>query len=102
MLNSHVFSKTAIEHDSKQSSQTIEIKIECFGAIERLLPANLSLQSKSGMTISDVLDDLIRSYPEAESLLDRCACAIGEDIIPRQTLLESDSIVVLLSPVAGG
>ncbi|KAF1027527.1 MAG: hypothetical protein GAK29_00627 [Acinetobacter bereziniae] len=102
MLNSSVLSKIAIDHDSKQSSPMIEIKIECFGAIERLLPSDLSLQTQSGMTISDVLDDLICRYPKAESLLDRCACAIGEDIIPRQTLLESDSTVVLLSPVAGG
>ena len=47
MLNSSVLSKTAIDHDSKQSSPTIEIKIECFGAIERLLPSDLSLQTKT-------------------------------------------------------
>jgi sulfur carrier protein ThiS len=35
-------------------------------------------------------------------MLERCACAVGEDIIPRQTALTQDSILVLLSPVAGG
>jgi hypothetical protein len=54
------------------------------------------------MRISDVLDYVVRAYPHAGNMLERCACAMGEDIIPRQTLLTSDSTVVLLSPVAGG
>lgn len=80
----------------------ITIKIECFGAIERLLPTNLSLQFTSEILISDVLADVVQTYPEAGKMLERCACAIGEDIIPRQTLLITDSTLVLLSPVAGG
>ncbi|WP_320076712.1 MoaD/ThiS family protein [Acinetobacter haemolyticus] len=34
--------------------------------------------------------------------LEKCACAIGEDIVPRQSILKEDTQLVLLSPVAGG
>ncbi|MCS4297404.1 MoaD/ThiS family protein [Acinetobacter sp. RIT698] len=91
-----------IANQFKDIQQHMTVKIECFGAIERLLPTDLTLQCESEMRISDVLDYVVRAYPHAGNMLERCACAIGEEIIPRQTLLTADSTVVLLSPVAGG
>ena len=91
-----------IANQFKDIQQQMIVKIECFGAIERLLPTDLTLQCESEMRISDVLDYVVRAYPHAGNMLERCACAIGEEIIPRQTLLTADSTVVLLSPVAGG
>jgi len=86
----------------KNIPQQMTVKIECFGAIERVLPADLILQCESNMLISDVLEYVVRAYPDSGKMIQHCACAMGEDIIPRQTLLTSDSTVVLLSPVAGG
>ncbi|WP_180124934.1 MoaD/ThiS family protein [Acinetobacter sp. YH12080] len=80
----------------------ITIKIESFGAIERLLPENLSLNCLAQQSIAEVLQQVTDQFPESFSMLERCACAIGEDIVPRQTALMRDSTVVLLSPVAGG
>ncbi|WP_168377474.1 MULTISPECIES: MoaD/ThiS family protein [Acinetobacter] len=80
----------------------ITIKIESFGAIERLLPENLSLTCFAQQSIAEVLQQVTDQFPESFSMLERCACAIGEDIVPRQTALVQDSTVVLLSPVAGG
>ncbi|MCL6236166.1 MoaD/ThiS family protein [Acinetobacter sp. ANC 5579] len=80
----------------------ITIKIESFGAIERLLPENLSLTCFAQQSIAEVLQQVTDQFPESFSMLERCACAMGEDIVPRQTALMQDSTVVLLSPVAGG
>lgn len=52
--------------------------------------------------IADVLDQIKIRYPSASDLLEHCACAIGEDIVARQSRLTQDSTLVLLSPVAGG
>ena len=81
---------------------SIEIKIEAFGAIERQLPADLHLQCSAEIPVAKVLDQLLSLYPNVHSMLERCACAIGEDIISRQQVLTQDSTLVLLSPVAGG
>lgn len=83
-------------------TSTIQIKIEAFGAIERQLPAHLSFSCHHQICISDVLAHIIQQYPASASLLERCACAIGEDIVPRQMQLTGDTHLVLLSPVAGG
>lgn len=91
-----------IHTDFQQSTAAIMIKIECFGAIERLLPANLSLQYAFAIAIQTVVHDVQQIYPEAAAMLDRCACAIGEDIVTGQSILSRDSHLVLLSPVAGG
>ena len=82
--------------------QNIQIKIEAFGAIERQLPGNLILQCASSSRIADVLAQVELLYPHTQKMLERCACAIGEDIVSRQTLLKHDSTLVMLSPVAGG
>lgn len=83
-------------------TQMINIKIESFGAIQRHLPEDLSLQCTVGSTVDEVLDYVIRAYPDAYGSLERCACAMGEDIISRNTILKHDAVIVLLSPVAGG
>ena len=56
-------------------SKMLTVKIESFGAIQRHLP---------------------------ENLIERCACAMGEGMINRQTVISHDAVIVLLSPVAGG
>ena len=78
------------------------VKIEAFGEIERQLPPNFMLQCEPDSSVTVVLKDLVAQYPAVHTLLERCACAVGEDIIPRQTILSRDSTLVLLSPVAGG
>lgn len=80
----------------------IKIKIEAFGAVERQLPENLEIICSPNSTISDVLDQVTQECPAASAMIERCACAIGEDIISRQTPLNADTTLVLLSPVAGG
>lgn len=80
----------------------IKIKIEAFGAVERQLPQNLEIICSPNSTVSDVLDQVTQECPAVSAMIERCACAIGEDIIPRQSKLNSDSTLVLLSPVAGG
>lgn len=82
--------------------QDIHIKIEAYGAIEKHLPAGLRLSCASNSLITDVLNQIKIRYPSASDLLERCACAIGEDIVARQSRLAHDSTLVLLSPVAGG
>lgn len=87
---------------SLTQQKLIHIKIEAFGAIERQIPADLNLQCESEIHVSEVLNQLLSLYPDIQPILERCACAIGEDIISRQNVLNRDSTLVLLSPVAGG
>lgn len=87
---------------SLTQQKLFHIKIEAFGAIERQIPADLNLQCESEIHVSEVLNQLLSLYPDIQPMLERCACAIGEDIISRQNVLNRDSTLVLLSPVAGG
>ena len=80
----------------------IQIKIEAFGVIERQLPSDLILQCVASSSVAVVLAQVEQLYPHAQKMLERCACAIGEDIVSRQMLLNHDSTLVMLSPVAGG
>ncbi len=80
----------------------IKIKIEAFGAVERQLPENLEMMCSPYSTVAQVLAQVRQDYPAASAMMERCACAIGEDIISRQTQFHADTTLVLLSPVAGG
>ncbi|NKG37714.1 MoaD/ThiS family protein [Acinetobacter johnsonii] len=87
---------------TQELNNVIRVKIEAFGAIERQLPPNIMLQCEPDSSVTVILKDLVAQYPDVHTVLERCACAIGEDIIPRQTILSRDCTLVLLSPVAGG
>lgn len=82
--------------------QNITIKIQGYGAIERELPADLSVQCQMATPVAEVIHFIARAYPDAAALLKCCACAIEDNMISRQTELNTDRTLVLLSPVAGG
>lgn len=84
------------------SMQDIIIKIEAFGSVEKLLPADLNFKVFVNSLVVDVIDQLKQQYPTASEMIDRCACAIGDSIISRQDTLQKNCTLVLLSPVAGG
>lgn len=80
----------------------LTIKIESFGAIKLQLPQSLILRCPVNTSVKVVLEMLIELYPQASDLIERCACAIEDDLIGRQTKLVNNITLVLLSPVAGG
>ncbi len=45
--------------------QSIQIKVEAFGAIEKLLPENLLLVCPSHSLVKDVLDEIVLLHPES-------------------------------------
>lgn len=82
--------------------QFITVTIESFGAIKTQLPDFLQQQCMVGSSVLDLLQQLADHYPQSATLLDRCACAIDADLISRETILNTNTKLVLLSPVAGG
>lgn len=82
--------------------QQLKIKIEAFGAIQKQLPEHLEILCDVHSNVLGILNQIGHQYPSSINMLERCACAIGEDIISRQTRIDRDLILVLLSPVAGG
>lgn len=81
---------------------TIHIKIEAFGAIEKLLPSNLSVSCQSYVKVEEVLNRIVALHPQSAKTMEKCACAIGDHMISRHSSLSQSCTLVLLSPVAGG
>lgn len=82
--------------------QLITVTIESFGAINTELPQILQQQCAVGSSVLNLLKQVAQAYPNSSTLLDRCACAIDADLISRETILNKNTKLVLLSPVAGG
>jgi molybdopterin converting factor small subunit len=81
----------------------MNIQFECFGILQRLCSDQpITLTVPPGSTLDDALDQLAERFPEASEALERVACAVGDQILPRRSLLEGDTTVALLPPVAGG
>ena len=57
--------------------QRFKIKIETYGAIERLLPKDLNFSCVENSMVSEILQQISDQYPDCASLLEKCACAIG-------------------------
>lgn len=82
--------------------QQIQIKIDRYGAIEKLLPEDITFNLQSPVLVNTVLEQLKQRYPDSSTMLDHCACAVEDDIVSRQEDLTTHCTLVLLSPVAGG
>lgn len=80
-----------------------KLNIHCLGI----------LQSKTGSALVEIdwpengsielaLANLEAQYPAVAGELPRCACAIGDQIVPRSHQLNAGDELVLLPPVGGG
>lgn len=76
--------------------------IESYGMIKTVLPSTLHVMCDEGSDVGHVLQKIAVAHSNSRLLLEQCACAIGDQMVSRQTLLHADSALVLLSPVAGG
>ncbi len=79
------------------------ITFEFYGRLEKLanqVEASLNVDTPS--SLEDALTALAATKPDLTENLERCACAIGDELVSRSYLLESDCRIALLPPVAGG
>lgn len=79
------------------------ITFEFYGRLERLAQQSaLSLEISTPSSIENALKVLADNKPDLSENLERCACAIGDELISRSHILDSDITLALLPPVAGG
>lgn len=81
----------------------MQVSVECCGVSVRLAGATtLSLTLPEAATVRDLFALLSERSSEWAELLARCACARGDAIVPRGTVLADGDELALLPPVAGG
>lgn len=81
----------------------MRIAIQCFGLTRRLAGSEvLELDLPDAATVRDALALLGTRHLDLAEVLPRCACALGEHIVYRDTALAHGDELALLPPVAGG
>lgn len=80
-----------------------QITFEFYGRLERLAQqSEISVSLPTPILLEQALQQLTALKPDLTENLERCACAIGDELVSRSTLLEANTRVALLPPVAGG
>ncbi|AGM40456.1 sulfur transfer protein ThiS [Spiribacter salinus M19-40] len=78
-------------------------RIELFGVLREAVGASeVSLDLEPPVTVDEVLEHLQATYPGVMPHLPRVACAVGDEMRSRQSVLAQDETLVLLPPVSGG
>ncbi len=81
----------------------MQVTVHCCGATGRIAEAAiLHLQLPEGSTVHDLFALLSERSAEFARVLAQCACACGDHIVPRSTMLREGDELALLPPVAGG
>lgn len=81
----------------------MQLTFEFYGILEQQAGMmTYILEVDKPLIIADALALLSTLKPEIVQQLERCACAIGDSIVHRDTLISQDVVVALLPPVAGG
>ena len=81
----------------------MQITIELNGVLCRLAGAEtLSVELKDPATVADAFAAVEARLPDAADRLEATACAIGDELVPRNTLLVGAEVLVLIPPVSGG
>ena len=81
----------------------MQVSVECCGVASRIAGAErLAVVLPEAATVRDLFEVLAERSTEMADLLGRCACARGDSIVPRGTVLADGDELALLPPVAGG
>lgn len=79
------------------------LTIHCLGILQSKTGAErVSIDWPENGSIEAVLVTLESQWPALASELPRCACAIGDELVPRSYQLQAGDELVLLPPVGGG
>lgn len=80
-----------------------QITFEFYGRLERLAnQSEIGLKLNTPVSLETALQQLAELKPDLSENLERCACAIGDELVSRSMLVEANTRVALLPPVAGG
>lgn len=81
----------------------MQVTVECCGVASRIAGAErLAVALPEAATVLDLFEVLAERSTEMAELLSRCACARGDAIVPRGTVLADGDELAVLPPVAGG
>lgn len=81
----------------------MQVTVECCGVARRVAGAEyLDVALPDAATVRDLFALLAQRSSELADVLTRCACARGDAIVPRSTVLADGDALALLPPVAGG
>ncbi len=79
------------------------LTIRLNGVLTRLAGTDtLSLDLRTQVTVDEVMEHLGKRYPALVPQLQRTACAIGDEFVPRSRQVMLGSELVLIPPVSGG
>lgn len=79
------------------------VTFEFYGRLESLAKTNqYKIELPLPLSIEQAIQHLAEQKPEITMNLERCACAIGDELVSRSTMLNADTRIALLPPVAGG
>lgn len=79
------------------------LTIHCLGILQSKTGSELvTIDWPENNSIEAALAALESQWPALASELPRCACAIGDELVPRTQPLQAGEELVLLPPVGGG
>lgn len=79
------------------------LTIHCLGNLQSITGhSDVQIEWPHDSSIETALTALTATYPTLANELPRCACAIGDRLVPRSHQLQSGDELVLLPPVGGG
>lgn len=79
------------------------MQVEFYGVLaEAAGTRRVQLDLAAPGRVQHVLDTLARDLPPLAEHLPRVACAVGDELVMRDDLVEADAILALLPPVSGG
>lgn len=81
----------------------MRVTIECHGVFRSLCGAEYTVEIDNGnATVGDALTALADAVPETADHLPRTACAAGDTLVDRDTMVEDGDRLALIPPVSGG
>lgn len=81
----------------------MRVTVEFYGVLRQLTgETERALELTSGASVVELYAALGQRYPDLRARLAATACAAGDTLVPRHTVLSEGQRLALIPPVSGG
>lgn len=82
--------------------EKVPVEVICFAGLRKYFGNGTTVSVESGVSYSDVIEELIRMKPDAGEVLNTCRIAVNEEFVSPEDTIQSERTLILIPPSSGG
>ncbi|MCB1188991.1 MAG: MoaD/ThiS family protein [Leptospiraceae bacterium] len=80
----------------------MNVQLKVFAGLKQFLKPEMSLELSDSLKVSELLENLVSSYPDAAVVIKHSLVAVNDVMVAKEYSIKDGDTVLILPPIGGG